>query len=343
MTADEAKRMELSDLEAHATVMRMVTGLWVAQILRTAADLSLAEHLEAGPRTAGEIAHLESADAHSTYRLMRACVSIGLLRYEGEKFVGTPLLRVLHEDSPLSAKSFALSQTAPGHWLTFGRMTDAVRTGRSHAVEALGMPVFDYFEANPEEGALFSASMTDLSTPIIREAVHELDVTGVDTVVDVGGANGAFVLELMAAHPQLHGVVLDLAHSIPGARAEAKRRGVEARFTGAGGDFFAEVPEADLFLLKYILHDWDDESCVRVLSRCRQAMRPGARIVVVDILLVGQDSGLGPLMDIAMLTMNNSRERTTAEFDALFQQAGLRRVRITELPPPYRMIEVVAA
>ena len=343
MSAEEAKPTELSGIEAHAAVMQMVTGLWIAQILRTAADFSLAEHLEQGPRTAAEIAALESADASSTYRLMRACVSIGLLRYEGDEFAGTPLLDVLHKDSPVSAKSFALSQTAPGHWLAFGRMTDAVRKGRSHATEALGMPIFDYFEANPEEGALFSASMTDLSTPVIREAVHKLDVTGVDTVVDVGGANGAFVLELMTAHPQLRGVVLDLAHSIPGAQAEAKSRGVESRFTGISGDFFAEVPEADLYLLKYILHDWDDESCVRILSRCRQAMRPGARIAVVDIVLAGQDSGFGPLMDIAMLTVNSSRERTTAEFDALFQEAGLKRVVTTGLPSPYRMIEAVAA
>jgi O-methyltransferase domain/Dimerisation domain len=327
-------------LDAHTAVMQMVTGFWVSQIVRTAADLSLAEHLHDGPVSAEDVALKESADSASTFRLMRACVSLGLLAYDGEKFASTPLLEVLHKDSPMSARSFALAQTAPGHWLTWGRTSEAVRLGRSQAPEALGRPLFDYFGAHPEEGALFSAAMTDLSTPVIREAVKVLEVAGSGTVVDVGGADGAFVLELLAAHPGLCGVVLDLPHAVPGARAEAERRGLEGRTSVVAGDFFTDVPEGDLFLLKYILHDWDDESCVRLLRRCRQAMRPGGRVVVVDMVIDEDANGFGPLMDIAMLTMLGSRERTLAEFDSLFAQAGLKRVRETGVQPPYRVIEV---
>jgi O-methyltransferase domain/Dimerisation domain len=343
MTVDEHPSPEsAAALEAHGAVMQMVTGFWVSQIVRTAADLSLAEHLQDGPRTAEEIARRESADVSGTFRLMRACVSVGLLAYDGDGFAATPLLAVLHKDSPLSVKSFALAQTAPGHWLTWGRTSDAVRQSRSQSTEALGKPIFDYFGDNPQEGALFSAAMTDLSTPVILEAVKALDVTGIKTVVDVGGANGAFVLELLAAHPSLEGVVLELPHAVPGAEAEAKMRDLDGRFAAVAGDFTKAVPEGDLYLLKYILHDWDDESCVQILRQCRQAMRPGARVTVVDIVIAEQDSGFGPLMDIAMLTMLSSRERTAAEFDSLFEKAGLRRVRTTELQPPYSMIEAVA-
>ncbi|GAB2857272.1 methyltransferase [Actinoallomurus bryophytorum] len=343
MTVDEHPSPEPdATLEAHGAVMQMVSGFWVSQIVRTAADFSLAEHLRDGPRTAEEIASRESADVSATFRLMRACVSVGLLAFEGEGFAGTPLLAVLHRDSPMSVKSFALAQTAPGHWLTWGRTSDAIRQGRSQSTEALGKSIFDYFAEHPQEGALFSAAMTDLSTPVILEAVKELDVTGAKTVVDVGGANGAFVLELLAAHPHLEGVVLELPHAVPGAEAEAKNRGLEDRLEGVAGDFFELVPEGDLYLLKYILHDWDDESCVRILRLCRQAMRPGARVTVVDMVIAEQDGGFAPLMDIAMLTMLSSRERTAAEFDSLFEQAGLRRVRTTELQAPYSMIEAVA-
>lgn len=341
-STDHRSSDTVAALEAHAAVMQMVSGFWVSQIVRTAADFSLAEHLQDGPRSAEEIAAVESADVSGTFRLMRACVSLGLLSYEGEKFAATPLLGVLHADSPLSVKNFALAQTAPGHWLTWGRTSEAVRQGRSQSTEALGQSIFEYFGANPEEGALFSAAMTDLSTPVILEAVKALDVTGIDTVVDVGGANGAFVLELLAAHPRLQGVVLELPHALPGAEAEAKRRGLEARCTGTEGDFFAGVPSGDLYLLKYILHDWDDEASVRILRECRQAMRPGGRIAVVDMVIAEQDTGFGPLMDIAMLTMLSSRERTAAEFDELFAAAGLRRVKTTEVQAPYSVIEAVA-
>jgi hypothetical protein len=325
---------------AHAAVMQMVSGFWVSQIVRTAADLSLAEHLHDGPRSAAEIAVLEQADPPATYRLMRACVSVGLLAYAGDKFVGTPLLSVLHEGSPLSVKNFALAQTAPGHWLTWGRTTEAVRRGASQAEAALGESIFGYFAAHPEEGALFSAAMTDLSTPVIKEAAQVIDLTGVDTVVDVGGANGAFVLELMAKDPSVLGSVLELPHAVPGAEAEAKSWGLEARFTGVAGDFFEAVPSADLYLLKYILHDWDDEACVRLLRNCRQAMNPGGRIMVVDMVVAENDAGFAPLMDIAMLTMLSSQERMAAEFDSLFARAGLRCTKVTEVQSPYAVMEL---
>jgi SAM-dependent methyltransferase len=331
-----------ASLDAHTAVMQMVTGFWVSQIVRTAADLSLAEHLNDGPASAEDVALAESADPESTFRLMRACASLGLLDYDGGKFASTPLLKVLHKDSPMSAKNFALAQTAPGHWLTWGRTSEAVRSGRSQAPEALGQPLFEYFGAHPAEGALFSAAMTDLSTPVIREAVAVLEMAGAATVVDVGGADGAFVLELLTAHPEVCGVVLDLPHAVPGAQAEAEKRGLAGRTSVVGGDFFIEVPEGDLLLLKYILHDWDDESCVRLLRQCRQALRPAGRVVVVDMVIDEEAAGFGPLMDIAMLTMLSSKERTLAEFDSLFARAGLRRIRETEVQSPYRVIEATA-
>lgn len=333
---------ERGTVEAHGAVMQMITGFWVSQIVRTAADLSLAEHLQDGPRSAAEVASKESADPSAVFRLMRACTSVGLLAYEGDRFAATPLLSVLHRDSPLSVKNFALAQTAPGHWLTWGRTSETVRKGVSQAGEALGSTIFEYFGANPEEGELFGAAMTDLSMPVIREAVETLDVAGADSVVDVGGADGAFVLELMAAHPDLRGTVLELPHALPGADAAAKRRGLEGRFTSVPGDFLDTVPSGDLYLLKYILHDWDDATSVSILRNCRKAMHPGGRIVVVDMVIAEQDSGFGPLMDIAMLTMLGSRERTAAEFDALFAQAGLRRVKTTAVQAPYAVIETVA-
>ena len=340
-TGTSPKLSESGTAEAHAAVMQMATGFWVSQIVRTAADLSLAEHLQDGPRSAAEIAVKEAADPSAVFRLMRACTSLGLLAYEGDRFAATPLLSVLHRDSPLSVKNFALAQTAPGHWLTWGRTSETVRQGVCQAPAALGSTIFEYFGAHPEEAALFGAAMTDLSMPVIHEAVEALELAGAGSVVDVGGADGAFVLELMAAHPDLHGTVLELPHAVAGAAAAAERRGFGDRFTSVAGDFLDAVPTGDLYLLKYILHDWNDATSVKILQNCRKAMRPGGRIVVVDMVIAEQDSGFGPLMDIAMLTMLGSRERTWAEFDALFAQAGLRRVKTTPVQSPYAVVETV--
>jgi hypothetical protein len=328
----------------HGAVLQMITGFWVSQIVASAADLSLAEHLQDGPRTPAEVAAAEGASEEGVRRLMRACAGLGLLTYSGDGFVGTSLLRVLHRDSPLSLKSFAGAMMAPGHWQTWGRATEAVRKGETQAQQALGMTIFDYFAQNPEEGALFGAAMTNLSTPVILEAVKAIDLTGVKSVVDVGGADGAFVLELLARHPQLSGTVFDLPHAIPGARAEAERRGLGERLATESGDFFESVPAAgDLYLLKYILHDWDEQACVRILRRCREAMHADSRIAVVEIVLDKHDTSPGTLMDFNMLTMLGSRERTVEEFDALFARVGLRRLNLVEVSAPYHLMEVVAA
>jgi hypothetical protein len=334
---------DVTEAQAFAAVLQMANGFWVSQIVRTAADLNIAEHLHDGPMSAADIATAENADPSATYRLMRACVGLGLLAYAGDRFAGTPLLGALHKDSPLSVKSYAMAQTAPGHWLTWGRTTDAVRKGHSQVREALGSTLFEYFQEHPQEGALFSAAMTNLSGPVIAEAVDVLDLADAQFVVDVGGADGAFVHALMKRHPHLSGTVLELPHAVPGAEAAAKRHGLEGRLSAEAGDYLAAVPAGDLYLLKYIIHDLDDASAVRVLRNCREAMSPGGRIVVVEMIIDEQDSGPGPLMDIAMLTMASSLERTERQFDALFDEAGLRRVRTTNVQAPYGVMELQAS
>jgi hypothetical protein len=147
----------------------------------------------------------------------------------------------------------------------------------------------------------------------------------------------------MKRHPHLSGTVLELPHAVPGAEAAAKRHGLEGRLSAEAGDYLAAVPAGDLYLLKYIIHDLDDASVVRVLRNCREAMSPGGRIVVVEMIIDEQDSGPGPLMDIAMLTMASSLERTERQFDALFDEAGLRRVRTTNVQAPYGVMELQAS
>ncbi|PSL00862.1 methyltransferase family protein [Murinocardiopsis flavida] len=330
-------------------MMSYSQGMWISQVVRTVADLSVPEHLREGPRTAGEIAEAASADPHAVFRLMRACVALELVSYDAEtdRFAATRLLGALRRSADGTLANWARVQAAPGHWQSWGAATEAVRAGSSRTAEVLGSPLFDYFSGNGAEGALFSAAMTDLTAAIGTEAAAVIDTAGVGVAVDVGGANGAFVHELMRRDPGVAGVVLDLPATVAGAQEEAERGGLQDRVTVTGGDFFESVPSADLYLLKFILHDWDDESGVRILRNCRSAMNPGGRICVVE-MVVGETGAPGldaALMDMNMLMVTQGRERDHAEFDTLLERAGLRRVKDTPIPSPtypYSVIEAVA-
>ncbi|MCP9212079.1 acetylserotonin O-methyltransferase [Streptomyces cucumeris] len=314
-------------------MMAMVTGFWVTQTVRAAALYRLADHLAQGTDTPGAIAEAEGIDLDAARRLMRTCASLGLMtsRDGGAHYSGTSLLSTLRKEDPNSLRGFAISQAAPGHWLPWGRFAEAIRTGDHQATAAHGdTTIFDYFARQPEEAALFTESMGNLSRAAAQDIAAVVDTSEVGLALDLGGANGEVVRAMMKANPGLRGGVFDLPHIVPDATAAAQADGLSERFTAIGGDFFEEVPPADLYVLKYVLHDWDDEDCVRILKNCRTALRDGGRIVVVDYLIpeVGTP-GIAPLMDLNMLAMTGGRERETAEFDALFAAAGLRRTAIT--------------
>jgi len=328
----------------HDKIFEMILAGWATQAVRTLAALSVAEHLEAGPLSAHQIAGRESSDPDMTYRVLRAGAAMGLLEYDADAavFSGTRMLRVLHKDSPVSLKHFAQSAPAETYWLPLVHMPETVARGENYVTEVLGGSVFEYYERHKEAGRLFGAGMTDVSTPVIREAVVAIDAADARSVVDIGGANGTFVAELLVRHPQLTGVVLELPQAIPGVAEEARRHNLGRRMTGAEGDFFVEVPAADIYLLKFILHDWDDESCRTILRNIRRAMNPGARVVIVE-MSVAQNAVSAALLDLLMMTAFAGKERDESEFERLLEAADLKAARITPLNRPYQLIEAVAA
>jgi hypothetical protein len=325
-------------------MMSMVAGYWVTQIVRAAAVFNLADHTAAGRCTAAEIAKEESADLDAMRRLLRSCASLGLLTtQDGKYYADTSLLRTLRADSPSSLRGFAVSQAAPGHWLPWGRFPEAVRSGAPQTHDAYGSTIFEYLARHGDEGGDFTVSMRNLSKMNGEEVARVLDTGGLGLALDVGGASGDLLHSVMLANPTLKGAVLDLAHVLPDAVAAATEKGLQDRFSVVEGDFFEEVPPADLYLLRYILHDWSDEQCVQILKNCRTSLAEGGRVAVVDHLIgkIGEP-GVAPLMDMNMLVMLTGREREIEEFDALFAAAGLRRIRVIPAGN-MALIEAVAA
>lgn len=321
-----------SEAQDYDRMMTMLTGFWVTQIVSAAATFNLADHLAAGIDTAEAIAAKEHIDPDATRRLIRACGSLGLVTSaDGVRLTGTSLLSTLLRDDPNSLRGMALVQAAPGHWLTWGCFADAVRSGTGQMQAAHGTcgTIFDYFAAHPDEASHFTEAMSNLSAAAAIEIAKVIDTRGVGYAVDVGGANGEVLRVMMRANPDLRGAIYDLPHIVPDAAAAARKDGLQERLSAVGGDFFESVPPSDLYVLKYILHDWDDESCTRILRNCRAALHEGGRLVVIDYLVGGFGvPGLPTMMDMNMLVMNGGKERDLAEFDALFASTGLRRTTV---------------
>jgi hypothetical protein len=274
---------------------------------------------------------------------MRSCASLGLLAYDGGQFTTTAVGELLGEGVPGSLREAALVQGAYGHWQALGLLPQAVRAGHSQARAALGMDGFEYFAQHPDEAALFSKAMSNLTDLVIQDTIRLLDLGGATTVLDVGGASGALVLALMAEHPQIRGQVLDLPHAIGGARRAADEAGLADRFSAIAGDFFVDVPAADYYLLKWILHDWSDDECVTILRNCRVSALPGTRMLVMEAVL-GELGKPDPaaLLDMNMLAGTHGQERDLSEFDALFSAAGWRRVGMSPTRSQITLLELEA-
>lgn len=323
-------------------VFNLIMAAWGSQAVRALSYLSVAEHLAAGPLAADEIAKRESADPAATFRLLRVAAALGLAEPDPASgaFRSTPALQVLHGDNPDSLKFYARAAIGPVFWRPAVRLPDAIRDGRPQTVAELGADTVGYLGRHPEEALEFGTAFTGLSAPVIRSASALIEPGDAKVVVDVGGAEGAFVAALLSAHPQLTGVNLELPAVVPGAQAEAQRRGLADRLDAVPGDFLDSVPSGDIYLLKFVLHGIDDSACVRLLSNIRAAMPAGARLYVVEML--SGDGHVPPglaFMDMAMLFGSGGQERSLEAYDALLAEAQLVRTGLDHLLEPYGMIE----
>jgi SAM-dependent methyltransferase len=273
---------------------------------------------------------------------MRAGVHLGLISIlQDRRFGLAPLGELLRSDVSGPLRASAIMFTAPGHWLPWGRLVEAVRRGRRQTVSALGRELFDYYSANPDEGDLFTGAMANFSEIIANDLVRVLDTLAVKHVVDIGGASGKIVSALLESNPALSGSIFERADVAPRAEAALAKRGLSSRCRVIAGDFFESVPEADLYVLKSIVHDWDDQQSIEILRNCARALLPNGRVVLVERIMPEQgNSGAASLFDLNMLVMLPGRERSESQFAELFRAAGLRLDRILEVGSDMRAIEV---
>ena len=320
-----------------------VMGFFQTQIAGAIASYSIADHLAKGSATADEIAAWEGIDPQATLRLLRACASLGFVTYEGNRFSATPLLGTLRSDVPGSLHSLAIAWAAPGHWQPWGKLTAALKTSAPQTVPTLGTNLWDYYKQRPGESAAFTQAMRGFTSGIVNDVVQVLDTSNVKLAADIGGASGTLLHGLMAANPHLKGIVVDLPDVVGSAETAARELGLSDRSTALPASFFEYVPPADLYLLKHVLHDWSDDEAVSILKRCRESIRAGGKIAVIEILLgeMGEPA-LGPLMDLNMMVLCTGRERTLDEFRRLIERAGFHFSSVKPIRPPMVVIEATA-
>lgn len=323
-------------------ILQMITGHWVAQLVATAARLGVADQIAKGVTHSDAIASAVGASPDALYRLLRAAATVGLFSEGAARHFGlTPLGELLREDVPGSFRHFAIAELDAAHWLPWGRLHEAVVSGRSQSVAALGKTPWAYYAEHPEDETHFAIAMSNVSALVATQAAEALDLSGVRRIVDVGGSQGSLLAAMLRKAPDARGVLFDQPQVVAGAEPALRAQGVADRVERVGGDFFASVPAGgDLYLLKHILHDWDDARSAQILATCRKAMGPDSRLVVVEMWLPDEPQpSFASLMDLNMLVMLDGRERTRAEYEALLGKAGLHLTRVTQLPPLAAMFE----
>jgi len=334
-----------NEVPASAQMMQFVMGSWVSQAVGAGARLGIADHVAAGAKTAEDVAQRVGASPDAVFRLMRALASLGLFTVSGRDFSLTALGETLRADVPGSMRDFAIAETDHPHWQGWGLFPKAIKEGRKVVVDAIGMDGWEYYAKHPEDGEQFSRSMWGLSGQATGPVLASFDFSAALKIVDVGGAHGALLLGILDKYRQASGVLFDLPHVIEGSKREVERAGLAGRVEVVGGDFFKEVPAGgDIYLLKHILHDWDDAKCLVILETVKKAMKPTSKALVVECALP-EDATPSPahLLDLSMFVLLDGRERTPTQYGALFEKAGLRLSRFIATPGPIGIAEAVVA
>ncbi|MBA2277629.1 MAG: methyltransferase [Chloroflexia bacterium] len=319
--------------ERPATALRrLVNGYQVTQAIHVAATLGIADLLAGGPRGSDDLASATGAHPDALYRLLRALASIGVVREEADRrFALTDLGDCLRSDAPESLSGWAAFVGDSYHWQAWGALLHSVQTGENAFRHVHGIDPWTLRARHPERSAVFDRAMTSLSRQVVASVLAAYDFGRFGVVVDVAGGNGAFLAAILAHHPAIRGVLFDQPHVVSGSGPILEAAGVTDRCEVVAGSFFDDVPGGgDAYILKAILHDWEDEECVRILHTCRRAMADGAALLVVEQELgPANENPASKFSDLNMLASPGGRERTPEEYAVLFAAAGFRFVGVT--------------
>ena len=346
-----------SDYHDTAEVRRIVEGdrplsAWLLEThdvhirscaVQLATKFRIPDLLGGGPREVDELAKATGTDPRALFRLLRTLAGFEILSQAGpHAFALTGIGEHLRRDNPQSVG--AIMEMSGIFNRVFADAEYSLKTGEPAFAQAFGLPLFDYLRQNPEVGALFNAAMSEFSALETDALVEAYDFGQARRIVDVGGGDGTLLTTLLNAYPGTTGVVFDQPQVVEAAQARIPGEGLTERCSVMGGDFFTGVaPGGDLYVLKWIIHDWPDDQAVEILRNVRRAMAPGGRVLLIERVVPDSDvPHSSKVMDFTMLVVLGGQERTFAEYSALFTAAGLRLDRVLPGPAGSSLLEAIA-
>jgi DNA-binding Lrp family transcriptional regulator len=321
----------------------MLSGFEVSQALYVVAEMGVATALLDGPRSIPALAKEVGADQDALTRIIRFLTPLGVFRRSGCDVEVTDLGRTLAEGPADSVRGMA-RYWMETHYLPFTGLLHAVRTGEVGATAVLGRPFFDWVNESSHLSELQNSAMSGGGRAARGDLLDSYELPQGDVVADIGGADGTLLVELLAKAPAQKGIVFDLPNIVAEATAILDAAGMNDRVSAVGGDFFESVPQADVYVMSTVLHDWDNASALRILRNVAAASAPGARLVLIEMVLAENDDlHMSNILDVTMLTMLGGRERTATEWRDLLAEGGFATNRIVSGSALFSVIEATLA
>jgi hypothetical protein len=322
-------------VEPRERLLTLFRGYRVSQAIYVATQLEIPDLLADGPREIDELAHATGSHPPSLRRVLLLLAGVGVLDKVGpSRFALTPVGAALRSGVPGSLRPAVQFLLNESHWRPWGHLLHTVRTGETAFDHVHGTGIFDYLAGHPEVATLFNAGMAGNSPAHARLVAASYDFSGMRMVIDVGAGRGRLLSTILEGHPHLRGILFDQPQVLEAAREIVNEAGVADRCDFVGGNFFERVPEGgDVYVLRNIIHDWEDDQAVAILTNCRRAMGTGARVLLVERYVAEDPHEALQVLhaDLEMLVNVGGRERTTDEYATLLARSGLRLAQTISL------------
>jgi hypothetical protein len=324
------ERQGMTDTSPEQQLDGMITGYWISQAIYAAAKFEIADELKDGPRSVEQLAEATSTNPDALYRLLRALASRGIFA-EGKprQFSLTPLAEPLQSDVPGSKRALAL-MSGDEQYRSWAEIAYSIKTGETAFEKVFGKPIFDYLGENPDKARIFDAAMVGIHGRESAVILDAYDFAGIGVLADIGGGNGSQITGILQKHTEMKGILFDLPHVIERASNPIEAVGLADRCELVSGSFFDSVPEgADAYMMRHIIHDWDDAKSLTILRNCHQAMSSDAKLLVVEsVIPSGNEPFGGKFLDLVMMLIPGGKERTEDEYRTLFGEAGFELTRV---------------
>jgi hypothetical protein len=320
---------------------RLLSGYWLSKAVYVAAKLGIADLLSQHSRFADELARETKTHGPSLYRMLRALASVGVFKEDSSgRFSLTPVAECLRSDVPGSQRAIAIA-LGEDQFRAWSDFLYCIETGKTAFDRVFGLPFFDYLSKNPELAKIFDAAMVGVHGRETAAMTDAYDFSDIPILADIGGGNGSVLTGVLLKYPAMRGILYDLPDVAERAEAGLPAAGLADRCRVKGGSFFESVPEgANAYLMRHIIHDWDDEKATRILKNVHGAMGKEGRLLVVEgVIQPGNDPAFGKLLDLHMMVVPGGKERTEKEYRTLFEAGGFRLTRIVPTQAEVSVIE----